>query len=254
LKAPRSGPDGADRGPQFDAKVGTVNRKFERPVTAQAAVLAELRQRIIRGEVPPGQAIRQEVLASELGVSRLPVREALVVLQSERLVDYTQHKGYVVAVLDEQDLLQTYQLRDVLESIAIEEAIPRLTDETIREMRDTLDRIARAESPTWIERIERNREFHFHLFSASGNRLLLSLLSQLWDMCDRYRALHWSPTRDVEHVVRLLEDIIEATESRDIERVKSVLAERREISLTEALRVVRAQREGAPRETEAAPA
>jgi len=55
-------------------------------------------------------------------------------------------------------------------------------------------------------------------------------------------------------VVRLLEDIIEATESRDIERVKSVLAERREISLTEALRVVRAQREGAPRETEAAPA
>ena len=124
---------------QLEVKAGTVNRKFERPVTAQAAVLTELRQRIIRGEVAPGQAIRQEVLASELGVSRLPVREALVVLQSERLVDYTQHKGYVVAVLDEQDLLQTHELRDTLESIAIAQAIPQLTDEAINAPSENLN-------------------------------------------------------------------------------------------------------------------
>lgn len=244
MTRPRNDPERTNRGTPLDTKATTVQRKFERPVTAQAAVLAELRQRIIRGEVAPGQAIRQEVLASELGVSRLPVREALVVLQSERLVDYTQHKGYVVAVLNEEDLLQTYRLRDVLESIAIDEAIPRVTEETIRAMRDTLDRIAQVESPSWIERIERNREFHFHLFSASGNRLLLSFLSQLWDMCDRYRALYWSPTPDVDRITAVLEDIVEAVESQDEDRVRAVLGERREVGLNEALRVVRAQREG----------
>lgn len=218
-----------------------MSRKFERPVTAQAAVLTELRQRIIRGELPPGQAIRQEVLASELGVSRLPVREALVVLQSERLVDYTQHKGYVVAVLDEQDLLQTYELRDTLESIAVAQAIPQLDDQTIQAMRDTLDRITRAESPTRIERIERNREFYFHLFSASGNRRLISLLSQIWDTCDRYRALYWSQTPDVERVQRAHGEVISAAETRDVARVQEILAGRRESSLGEALGVVRAQ-------------
>ena len=224
---------------QLEVKAGTVNRKFERPVTAQAAVLTELRQRIIRGEVAPGQAIRQEVLASELGVSRLPVREALVVLQSERLVDYTQHKGYVVAVLDEQDLLQTHELRDTLESIAIAQAIPKVTDDVIRAMRATLDHISPTE--TRIERIERNRKFYFLLFAASDNRLLISLLSQLWDTCDRYRALYYADTPDVEHLHRKYETVIQAIETRDVEQVRTIVSERRELSLAEALKVVRAQ-------------
>jgi len=228
-----------------------VSRKFERPVTAQAAVLTELRQRIIRGEVAPGQAIRQEVLASELGVSRLPVREALVVLQSERLVDYTQHKGYVVAVLDEQDLMQTHELRDVLESIAIDQAIPQVTDETVAAMRSVLPHISPDE--TRIGRIERNRTFYFDLFSASNNRLLVSLLSQLWDTCDRYRALYWSPTPDVERVKQLHDAVIRAVETRDVDRVREILAERRENSLGEALRVVRGQRENSEQKTAPAP-
>ncbi len=216
-----------------------MNRKFERPVTAQAAVLNELRQRIIRGEVLPGQAIRQEVLASELGVSRLPVREALVVLQSERLVDYTQHKGYVVAVLDENDLVQTYQLRNILESVAIEQAVENVTDATIESMRRILSEMQAAEpSTSKSERIERNRRFHFALFEASNNRRLISLLAQLWDTCDRYRALYYPPTPTLDRGPGAHEEIIAAVAARDEARLKELLNERREWSFTEALRVV----------------
>lgn len=229
------------RAPPFDAKVSRMNRKFERPITAQAAVLTELRQRIIRGDLPPGRPIRQEVLAAELGMSRLPVREALVVLQAERLVDYTQHKGYVVAALDEDDLRQTHQLRDILESLAVEQAIPQLTEETIQAMRATLEDITRLESPTRIERIERNREFYFRLFAASNNRRLIALLSQLWDASDRYRALYFAETRDVERVQQMHESVIRAAEERDVERVQEILAERRKNGLVEALRVVQAR-------------
>lgn len=214
-----------------------MSPKFERPVTAQAAVLTELRQRIIRGELPPGQPIRQELLAAELGMSRLPVREALVVLQAERLVDYTQHKGYVVAPLDEDDLRQTHQLREILESLAIEQAVPQLTEQTVQAMRDTLERIGQAQSPTRVERIERNREFYFHLFAASGNRRLISLLSQLWDTSDRYRALYFPETQDVDRVQQMHEKVILAAKQRDVARLQEILAARRENSLTEALKV-----------------
>lgn len=216
-----------------------MSRKFERPVTAQAAVLNELRQRIIRGEVLPGQAIRQEVLASELGVSRLPVREALVVLQSERLVDYTQHKGYVVAVLDEDDLVQTYQLRKILEDVAIDQAMAHVTDDTIELMRQILAEMQAAEASTGkSERIERNRRFHFALFEASNNRRLVSLLAQLWDTCDRYRALYYPETPALDRGPGHLEDIIAAVGRRDTTALKQLLTERREWGLNEALRVV----------------
>lgn len=215
-----------------------MSRKFERPVTAQAAVLTELRQRITRGEILPGVAIRQEVLAAELGVSRLPVREALVVLQSERLVDYAQHKGYMVAPLDEDDLVQTYQLRDILEPVAIEQAVPRLTEETIGAMRETLAELMAASAGAKLERVERNREFHFHLFKASGNRRLVSLLSQLWDSCDRYRALYYSSTEVPDRVHRGGEEIINAAAARDTTRLRELLAQRRGAGFAESLRVV----------------
>jgi DNA-binding GntR family transcriptional regulator len=241
--------------PSLDAKVTTVSPKFERPVTAQAAVLNELRRRIIRGEILPGRAIRQEVLASELGVSRLPVREALVVLQSERLVDYTQHKGYIVAPLDEDDLVQTYQLRDILEAVAIEQAVPRLTDETVQAMRDSLAELTATEPAAKVERVERNREFHFHLFRASGNMRLVSLLSQLWDSCDRYRALYYSSTEVPDRIHRGGEEVIKAAAAHDTTRLRELLAERRGVGFANAMRVLHTYNDAAGTTTkESAPA
>ncbi|CAN5341475.1 GntR family transcriptional regulator [soil metagenome] len=228
-----------------------MSRKFERPVTAQAAVLTELRQRIIRGEVLPGQAIRQELLASELGVSRLPVREALVVLQSERLVEYTQHKGYVVAVLDEDDLVQTYQLREVLENVAIDQAVEKLGDDAIRSMEEILAEME-SDPGTKAERIQRNRRFHFALFNASRNMRLISLLSQLWDTCDRYRALYYPETSALDRVQSGHQDIIKAAADRDSARLKELLTERRGWAFTEALRVVHSANEQAISEQTAA--
>lgn len=218
-----------------------MKQKFERPVTAQAAVLTELRQRIIRGDLPPGQAIRQEILASELGVSRLPVREALVVLQSERLVDYTQHKGYVATTLDKTDLVQTYRLRELLESEAVIQAVPNLTDEDVTAMREILDELAGSRSSTEI--LELNRDFHFQLFTASRNLRLVSLLRQLWDTCDRYRAIYFSEPESLDRAHREHEEIVQACADRDAERITDVLAQHREGGLSETLRVLDAQTE-----------
>lgn len=217
-----------------------VNQKFERPVTAQAAVLTELRQRIIRGDLQPGQPIRQEVLASELGVSRLPVREALVVLQSERLVDYTQHKGYVATTLDPVDLAQTYRLRDILESEAVDQAVPNLTDDDVAAMRKLLVEMER-ENSNLSAVLEMNRDFHFLLFSKSRNLRLVSLLRQLWDTCDRYRAIYFSTPTSLDRAHREHEEIVEASAARDADRIRDLLSEHREGGLSQTMAVLEAQ-------------
>ena len=130
---------------------------FQRPPTAQLAVLAELRRRIVRAELEPGTSIRQEALARELGVSRLPVREALMVLRAEQLVDYVQHKGYVASALDIDDLNQTYHLREILETEAVKQAMPNLTDEHIDEMRESMRSMERRQGDSVGDLLDENR-------------------------------------------------------------------------------------------------
>ena len=89
---------------------------FVRPPTAQEAVLAEIRRLIVSGELAPGAPVRQEAVAERLGVSRVPVREALKVLEGEGHVVYAAHRGYVVAELSVDDLTEVYRLRELLEA------------------------------------------------------------------------------------------------------------------------------------------
>jgi DNA-binding GntR family transcriptional regulator len=164
--------------------------RFERPPTAQIAVLTELRRRIIQGELAPGQPIRQEALASDLGVSRLPVREALMVLQAEQLVSYVQHRGYVATALDRDDLVQTYRLRELLETEAVKTAVRNLTDDDLKVMEGAATRMEGLSQSDTKDFVLENRLFHFTLFEGSANPRLVKLLRQLWDACDRYRVMY----------------------------------------------------------------
>jgi len=87
-----------------------------RPPTAQEAVLAELRRFITTGRLRPGQQIVQDALAVQLGVSRVPLREALKILEGEGQVTYVAHRGYFVTELSLSDLLEVYRIREILEA------------------------------------------------------------------------------------------------------------------------------------------
>ncbi|MBL8582662.1 MAG: GntR family transcriptional regulator, partial [Rhizobiaceae bacterium] len=102
-----------------------------KPQTAQEAVLYELRRRIVSGEFEPGSQILQDALAEELGVSRVPVREALRTLEGEGQVSYEPHRGYFVVELDLNELVEIYRLRDLLEPEATAKAFPNITKEDL---------------------------------------------------------------------------------------------------------------------------
>src|SRR5438093_12123886 len=85
-----------------------------RPPTTQQFVLGELRRAITSGQLRPGTPIRQEALSEQLGVSRVPLREALKTLEAEALVVHEVHRGYFVAELSLEDLREVYRIREIL--------------------------------------------------------------------------------------------------------------------------------------------
>ena len=110
-------------------------KESRRPPTAQAFVLTELRRAIIAGEFLPGQPLRQNTLAERFGVSRVPVREAFKVLESEGQVVYEPHRGHKVASLSLTDLLEVYRLRQLLESEAARVAVGNRSDSVLAAMK-----------------------------------------------------------------------------------------------------------------------
>ncbi|WP_064745162.1 GntR family transcriptional regulator [Pseudonocardia acaciae] len=198
--------------------------RFTKPQTAQQAVLAEIRAMIIRGELPPGTQIVQELLAEQFGVSRVPVREALKTLEGEGHLTYAAHRGYTVTKLKVSELLEVYRLRRVLESDVAGEAVPRIEDEHLTRMRRAMDAMdAAADTKDMSAFVVENREFHFTLFEPSRMHRAIRIIRQLWDTTDPYRSLYFVKPLNRESVNSEHAEILEACRQRDAALVVRLL-------------------------------
>ncbi len=169
---------------------------FQRPPTAQEAVLAEVRSRILRGEIAPGAPVRQEDLAASLGVSRVPVREALRMLESEGHVTYVAHRGYRVTELDLDELEEIYHLRRLIEDDLARRALTHCEPAHLDSVRDAHARLAEAERADPIDPVAlaaANRAFHWAILRPTPRSE--RILTTLWDASEVYRA-HWFALRD----------------------------------------------------------
>jgi len=191
---------------------------FTKPPTAQEAVLTEMRRLLVTGELAPGAPIRQEALAERLGVSRVPVREALKVLEGEGHVTYSAHRGYVVAELSIDDLVEVYRLRELLEAEAIRVAVPLLTEVDLAAIEVAAAHVEAAGNDGDLAEVTAaNRDFHFLLFDAAGLPRLSRTLRQLWDATDVYRSVYFAASDNRRRVVEEHDDLITALRARDVE-------------------------------------
>ena len=141
---------------------------------ARSVIEESLRTAILDGRLPCGTAIRQEALATLFGVSRMPVREALRQLEAQGLLQDVQYKGAVVAPLIEEDSLQTYELRLLLEAQAIRLSVPLLTVEDWEAAEGYIEAL---EVETDFGKIGLlNRQFHQALYCKAPNKKLLALV------------------------------------------------------------------------------
>jgi DNA-binding GntR family transcriptional regulator len=162
------------------------------PRTAEAIAAAELRNAIVRGDLAPGAKIRQELTAKELGISLIPLREALKTLTSEGVVTYLPQRGYFVTELPVDAIGHIYAVRDLLEAQAERDAIKRVGPPETGAMRAQVRAQERAvEDRDAVEMIAANRRFHFAIFDRCENPWLLRFVTQLWDTVDPYRVLSY---------------------------------------------------------------
>ncbi|WP_323959497.1 FCD domain-containing protein [Arthrobacter sp. JZ12] len=201
----------------------------KRPPTAQAFALAELRRMIIAGEVEPGQPLRQDALAERLGVSRVPLREAFKILEGEGQIVYEPHRGFKVARLSLEDLLEVYRIRKLLETEAASAAVERADSSVLQAMKDAAREVEDASAAADIlPMTEANRRFHFVLLSASGMPRLEKLIQVLWDATDTYRFVYYGTPTNRERVEAEHNLIIDAFAARDAERLVKHLDEHRD--------------------------
>ena len=203
-------------------------KAFHKPMTAQEAVLKELRRRLLEGELRPGAQIVQDALAEELGVSRVPVREALRILEGEGQISYAPHRGYFVTELDFDELAEIYRLRHLLENEALAMGIPATTDEDVARMAQAIkDMDAASHAEDIVALTEANRRFHFTMFALSGMTRLVRILGQLWDASDPYRSLYFSDPKNIALMAREHEAIFKAVVARDPALVIRLMDEHR---------------------------
>jgi len=150
-----------------------------------AKVVAErLREEIQHGMLAPGTRLRQNDVARRFGVSTTPVREAFAQLQAEGLVRIDPHRGAVVFHPTVEDVLEFYEIREALESLAVGHAIPHLRREVARDLTALIDRMRRTEDARKWLRL--NDEFHLRLYEAAGRPRLSGLIDNLRDASAPY--------------------------------------------------------------------
>ncbi len=200
--------------------------------TVQHATLLALREGIAAGRYEPGQQLRQENLAHDLGVSVPPVREALKTLEAEGQVIYAPRRGYFVAQLRRAELREAYRIRDLLETEATVRAVGSLTRDDLARMRGAVRDMGRAHRSADVAAMTAaNRRFHFTVFDAAAMPRMADMIRVLWDGTDRYRSLYFATAAHRNRVRTEHAAIMSAVASGDADAAVELSRQHREHAL-----------------------
>ncbi|NPV91837.1 MAG: GntR family transcriptional regulator [Firmicutes bacterium] len=194
--------------------------------TAHGIVLDRLREAIVSGVLKPGERLMEMQLAEDLGVSRTPVREAMRKLELEGFVHTIPRKGIFVVDYTDKDIVDTFKVRLALEVLAVELAVPNITDEDIEKLIGVLEEEAESIENKELEDMVRTDErFHDIILQASGNRQLLQIVVNLREQINRFRFVSVGGRGRSEEVLVEHRLIMEGLSSGDVELAAERTAE-----------------------------
>jgi DNA-binding GntR family transcriptional regulator len=166
-------------------------RTFDAPSRADW-VYSNLREAIVSLAILPGEAIVEADVASRFGVSTTPVREALQRLAKDGFIVLSRYRGATVVKLDQHDVQEIYQLREVLEPLAVRLAVPQLTDADLSAMSVLLEEATHALTlDDWDQLSRLNRQFHGMFIANCGNQRLRQVLENLQEQNRIIALLTW---------------------------------------------------------------
>lgn len=191
--------------------------------TVAERVAQRLRELIVEGHLPPGSPLRLAPLAARLGVSVMPVRDALRRLEADHMVILTPRRGAVVADLSIDEAEEIYAVRVALEALCARRAVERLTGENVQLLEQLFARMQEAQRGGDLSTlIACDHEFHFALYGFSGRERLIRNITELVNRSRRYAPylfLSWQIVEDPVEAHRPLLDAIRAHDALLAERL-----------------------------------
>jgi DNA-binding GntR family transcriptional regulator len=214
----------SDWGVRLGSTSQSSNDSAIEPGTGEAAstrVAAYLRDLILRDVLKPGDRIRQEEIADRLGASRLPVREALRMLEAEGLTEHEPNKGARVPQLSMHEIDVIYRMRERLEPVALAESLQQLDSRDFAKLEDIQHQIE--QNTDLDDFLELDRAFHLTTYSGCHIDPLNAIVTRLWNSTQHYRRAYVALGGErrmwvVNSEHRLLLDAITRHDSPDAER------------------------------------
>ena len=192
-------------------------------VVANESIADSLRADILRGKLKSGQALKQDEIAAQFGISKIPVREALVQLKAEGLVNFYPNRGAFVSELSAVEADEIYVMRIALETAVLARAIPHLTVTDLKHAKEILDAIDREENiAKWGEL---NWEFHATLYSPAALPSVMDTIKTLHSNIARYLVLYLAGMAYQKKSQKEHRAILEACRHGDTEKAVAVLEE-----------------------------
>jgi len=183
-----------------------------------------IRERILRGRYPEGEPLRQDAIGAELGVSRIPVREALRQLEAEGLVTFNPHRGAVVTTLSLKQIQELFELRAEIEGDLIRRAVPNMTAEDHARAAEILDAYEIAlhagQVTVWGAL---NWQFHSTLYAPADRELTMSMVNKLHQHSDRYLRMQLALTHGESRARHEHRAIAAAAKKRDAAKASALL-------------------------------
>lgn len=194
---------------------------------ASVAATELIRAAIVNGRLEPGQRLKEEELARELGISRTPVREALLYLQAEGLVDSAPNRGATVRAYAPEEIDDLYDLRALLEAHAARRAASRISEEDVERLRESNARFAKlaAGDETLVDLIGENLVFHTTILEAAGSERLAQMVRKVVELPLVYRSFYWYSPEQKRVSDHYHQQLTHALAARDAERAELLMKE-----------------------------
>jgi DNA-binding GntR family transcriptional regulator len=192
--------------------------------SAERAAYTYLHNRIRRGELKPGSRLRPEEIAGEIGMSRMPVREAFRRLDAEGLLVIRPNRGAVVADCTAEQLLELFEMRSVLEGLAMRHAVANVGGMAIEDLRDLLFRMDRGqhECDQWLKR---HWSFHEYLCVLSNRPRLVREIERLHVMLEPQMRFYFINVKKPVGVLQQHQNLIDVLVAGDADRAETVMRE-----------------------------
>ena len=218
--------------------MSTNSKNFSNSFSLTDEIADVVRERILKGEYEIGEKIKENQIATELKVSRTPIREAFKLLENEGLIDYIPNRGCFAKGFTKQDVDDIYAVREALEELAVRWAVARITEPELLALEERVDLMEFYTKKKDKKKVlELNTSFHEVIYASARSRFLAQVLRSYKEYIEKTRKSIFYEQSYLEGILSEHRAIFEAIKDRDEERVVEAISKHLEASQERAFAV-----------------